>query len=96
MIGEWCYAENCRYRHWRSGDMPTHRKGEHCPRDIADHMAGLHWTELYPSDDPEVWSHTTGQYVIVRWNGDPTAQLQIFKQFDSLEDAVRYVESEDT
>ncbi|AXQ63931.1 hypothetical protein SEA_HORUS_79 [Gordonia phage Horus] len=28
---EWCREESCRYRHWRSGDMPTHRRGEHCP-----------------------------------------------------------------
>lgn len=25
----WCYAEDCRY--WRSGSMPTHERGAHCP-----------------------------------------------------------------
>lgn len=29
--GTWCFAEHCRYRHWRSGSMPTHQRGEHCP-----------------------------------------------------------------
>ena len=28
---EWCYEENCRYRHWRSGNMPTHMRGRECP-----------------------------------------------------------------
>ena len=27
----WCRDESCRHRHWRSGDMPTHRRGEDCP-----------------------------------------------------------------
>lgn len=28
---EWCREESCRWRHWRSGDMPTHRRGSDCP-----------------------------------------------------------------
>lgn len=28
---EWCREENCQYRHWVSGDMPTHKRGSTCP-----------------------------------------------------------------
>lgn len=28
---EWCREEGCEFRHWRSGDMPTHKRGERCP-----------------------------------------------------------------
>lgn len=28
---EWCREESCRYRHWRSGSMPTHKRGSECP-----------------------------------------------------------------
>ena len=28
---EWCREEECRYRHWRSGGMPTHKRGRECP-----------------------------------------------------------------
>ena len=28
---EWCRKESCRYRHWRSGSMPTHKRGSECP-----------------------------------------------------------------
>jgi hypothetical protein len=28
---EWCRREDCRHRHWRSGSMPTHRRGTDCP-----------------------------------------------------------------
>lgn len=28
---EYCRREDCRYRHWRSGPMPTHRRGTECP-----------------------------------------------------------------
>lgn len=31
MSREWCYEELCRWRHWRSGSMPTHRRGGACP-----------------------------------------------------------------
>lgn len=27
----WCREESCRYRHWRSGSMPTHERGTTCP-----------------------------------------------------------------
>lgn len=27
---EWCMEESCRYRHWRSGSMPTHKRGSDC------------------------------------------------------------------
>lgn len=27
----WCRDESCQFRNWRSGDMPTHRKGDGCP-----------------------------------------------------------------
>ncbi|QDF18709.1 hypothetical protein SEA_PUPPER_223 [Gordonia phage Pupper] len=27
----WCHEENCQYRHWTSGEMPTHRRGDGCP-----------------------------------------------------------------
>lgn len=27
----WCREERCRHRHWRSGSMPTHRRGADCP-----------------------------------------------------------------
>lgn len=33
---EWCYSENCRHRHWRSGSMPTHRLGADCPSEVAE------------------------------------------------------------
>lgn len=29
--GMYCMAEHCEHRHWRSGGMPTHQRGEHCP-----------------------------------------------------------------
>jgi hypothetical protein len=28
---EWCREETCRYRHWRSGSIPTHTRGTNCP-----------------------------------------------------------------
>lgn len=28
---EWCREESCQYRHWRSGSMPTHKRGAGCP-----------------------------------------------------------------
>lgn len=31
----WCRAEDCRYRYWRSGPMPTHRVGDDCPAQPA-------------------------------------------------------------
>lgn len=27
----WCREESCVHRHWRSGGMPTHRRGDDCP-----------------------------------------------------------------
>lgn len=27
----WCRSEDCQHRHWRSGLMPTHRRGQDCP-----------------------------------------------------------------
>jgi hypothetical protein len=27
----WCRREDCQYRNWRSGSVPTHRKGTGCP-----------------------------------------------------------------
>ncbi|MGH4000245.1 MAG: hypothetical protein ACRDTJ_22610 [Pseudonocardiaceae bacterium] len=27
----WCREESCTWRHWRSGSMPTHRRGDDCP-----------------------------------------------------------------
>ena len=27
----WCRNETCRYRHWTSGSMPTHKIGHDCP-----------------------------------------------------------------
>lgn len=27
----WCREESCEYRHWTSGDMPTHKRGSTCP-----------------------------------------------------------------
>lgn len=27
----WCRREDCQYRNWRSGSMPTHRRGAGCP-----------------------------------------------------------------
>jgi len=27
----YCREENCEYRHWTSGSMPTHRRGSKCP-----------------------------------------------------------------
>lgn len=32
MSDEYCFSEKCQYRHWRSGSMPTHRKGDGCPK----------------------------------------------------------------
>lgn len=29
----WCRREDCQYRNWRSGSMPTHRKGAGCPNE---------------------------------------------------------------
>lgn len=29
----WCMREDCRHRNWRSGSMPTHRRGDDCPED---------------------------------------------------------------
>ena len=39
----WCREESCRHRHWRSGDMPTHRRGEGCPAPdtLADRVQAL-------------------------------------------------------
>jgi hypothetical protein len=31
MADEYCRAEDCEHRHWRSGPMPTHRIGATCP-----------------------------------------------------------------
>lgn len=31
MTAEWCMEERCRCRHWLSGSMPTHQRGEDCP-----------------------------------------------------------------
>lgn len=28
---EWCMAKNCQWLHWRSGSLPTHRRGSECP-----------------------------------------------------------------
>jgi hypothetical protein len=28
---EWCREESCQHRHWRSGSMPTHKRGRDCP-----------------------------------------------------------------
>ena len=28
---EWCHEESCRYRRWRSGSIPTHKRGGDCP-----------------------------------------------------------------
>ncbi|URC17686.1 hypothetical protein SEA_TARDUS_71 [Gordonia phage Tardus] len=33
---EWCKEESCRHRHWRSGAMPTHRRGADCPPRSTD------------------------------------------------------------
>lgn len=50
----WCREEACRYRHWHSGSMPTHRRGTECPpptsgqvRDVysRDGMTGP-WAEV--------------------------------------------------
>ena len=30
-VDEWCREPDCRWRHWRSGDMPTHKRGGDCP-----------------------------------------------------------------
>ena len=27
----WCREENCEWRNWRSGSMPTHKRGRDCP-----------------------------------------------------------------
>lgn len=27
----WCREESCEHRHWRSGSMPTHKRGASCP-----------------------------------------------------------------
>lgn len=27
----WCRREDCTWRHWRSGGVPTHRRGDDCP-----------------------------------------------------------------
>lgn len=35
MSDEYCFAEHCRYRHWQSGSMPTHRKGDGCPKEYT-------------------------------------------------------------
>lgn len=45
--GQWCRREDCRHRHWRSGDMPTHRRGDDCPAtdEEADSALPLHRTE---------------------------------------------------
>lgn len=32
---EWCREESCVHRHWRSGGMPTHRRGDDCPATAA-------------------------------------------------------------
>ena len=28
---QWCRSETCRYRHWTSGSVPTHKIGHDCP-----------------------------------------------------------------
>lgn len=35
MSDEYCFAEHCRYRHWQSGSMPTHRRGDTCPKEYT-------------------------------------------------------------
>lgn len=39
MSGEWCMEERCQHRHWRSGSMPTHRRGEDCPPTAHEKVA---------------------------------------------------------
>ncbi len=33
---KWCREETCVHRHWRSGSMPTHRRGESCPKPFGN------------------------------------------------------------
>lgn len=35
----WCRDESCRHRTWRSGTMPTHRRGDDCPAPPSDDSA---------------------------------------------------------
>lgn len=47
---DWCRDENCTWRNWRSGSMPTHRRGKDCPAPVpvsdeaeAEQAAWLKW-----------------------------------------------------
>jgi hypothetical protein len=32
---EWCRSEKCQWRHWRSGSVPTHKRGADCPTEVS-------------------------------------------------------------
>lgn len=54
---EWCREESCQYRHWRSGGMPTHRRGTGCPAESEDHAATV--TGETRLTHPEAWAPYT-------------------------------------
>lgn len=41
----WCYEESCAHRHWRSGSMPTHRRGTSCPTPASADTGQDDWRE---------------------------------------------------
>ena len=47
---EWCREESCQYRHWRSGSMPTHRRGAGCPQPKSITCPTCHRESFSPDD----------------------------------------------
>ena len=68
---QWCRSETCRYRHWTSGSMPTHKMGHDCPTE-----QGCEIEASMPPTDRERNTHRDYELSPMRWvvieliNGD--------------------------
>lgn len=55
---EWCREETCRYRHWRSGSMPTHKRGSDCPpvsqRDVEARLKADYERRFFGTGDGQM------------------------------------------
>jgi hypothetical protein len=67
---EWCMDEKCDHRHWRSGSMPTHKRGAQCPL--------ITTPEPEPSDEPPTREARMNEIVMIL-TGHSAEQLARFE-----------------
>lgn len=79
MSTEWCMEERCRHRHWRSGSMPTHRRGEDCPPTAREQI------EVEVAVDTEELRHWAARHSDAGHQGVAHALFDAAHRYESID-----------